>query len=112
LFATSTTAATIVTPAATRRVLIFGGSSTDTITLLPDATAVSLFGFQRATTSEPLILVADIHGDIVTRRWTAIASANTPSILVYEGFLSPRDTENLAATIKQMREGRPFDQRR
>lgn len=83
----SVTSAQIISPSPTRVFLIFCPPSSGTVTLLPSVSVVAGSGIQLPSTGNNLVLNIKDVGDIVTKSWSAIASAGTPSFAIIEGFL-------------------------
>ena len=81
------TSSTSFLKAAPRRVaIIVSAPQTNRVTLSLDPSAILDQGLTLQPSTDPLVLTVERHGDLVTRRWTAISSTVTQGVSVIEVF--------------------------
>ncbi len=82
----STTSTDLLPEAPDRVAVIISAPKTNNVTVSTEATAVAQEGVVLYSGNDPLILSAQLHGDLVHRAWTAIAEAGSETISVIEVF--------------------------
>lgn len=68
------------------QLLIYPPSS-GTLTIFPANSVIVNKGITLTSTSHPMIMTVDTHGDLVKKMWAAIHSAGGVTCFVSEGFL-------------------------
>lgn len=70
-----------------RTQLMFYPPPSGTATFYPGNTVVANVGITLGSTSHPILMTVETHGDLVKQRWSAIHSAGGVSVFVSEGYL-------------------------
>jgi hypothetical protein len=82
-----------------RTLLIISAPSSGTAFLSTSTAAAINSGMAIAAGDRPIVMIIQTHGQLVQKGWSAIASAGTPNMTVYEGFL---DTAEMRKVLQQL----------